>query len=264
MFKSITASLVLACTLAACVPLHMQAVNPKNEDATKFSDSAQRSRAAIHAQLGSTYFKHGQMAIAKDEFERSASIDPNYDAAYSGLGLVYSALGINDKAELNMKKALQLDPENSENHNNYGAFLCSNGKFKESVVEFKKALANPLYQTPDLALMNAGDCSFKAGDRAGAESFLGQAIDRDPMNWTAHVRLGEIKLKKGELNQARNIAKMIMKNMDPPSPEALAFAIKTAKASGNEDDAASYEMFLSNHYPESREAKALITDAKVR
>lgn len=250
-------SVVLACAISACAPGN-QAIKPSNNSANDFSETPQREQAMVHAQLGSAYFKHGQMAIAKDEFERSASIDPNFDAPMTGLGLVYSTLGMNDKAEASFKKAISINPGNSETHNNYGAFLCSIGKVKESIPEFKTALSNPLYQTPEMAWMNAGDCSVKMGDYKQADSFYSKIIDKDPFNWGAYLKVGGIKYQAGEYKKAYDISNILVKNVDPATPEILAFSIKAADAVGDKDASASYEMLLINQFPSSREAKSIM------
>jgi type IV pilus assembly protein PilF len=89
------------------------------------------------------YLQQGRLDVALEEFSLASKIEPSYAAAYNGLGLVQAALGQDAVAELNFKKAVQLEPLNSEAHNNYGSFLCARNRLDESIKEFMAALKTP-------------------------------------------------------------------------------------------------------------------------
>ena len=91
-------------------------------------------------------------------------------------------LGDNAKAEQNFQRALALAPQDSEIRHNWGWYLCSNDRPRESIPEFELALRNPLYRTPEIALVNAGRCSAAFGDTAGAEAYFRRALAISPNN----------------------------------------------------------------------------------
>ena len=117
--------------------------------------------ASIDTQLGVEYMKEGRDDVAMKKLQHAIDSDPDYAAAYDVLGLLYSKLGESEKAEASFKKALSLNPKNSGMLNNYGLFLCSHGKAEEGQKKFAAAIANPLYQTPDVAYTNAGICAME-------------------------------------------------------------------------------------------------------
>jgi type IV pilus assembly protein PilF len=126
-----------------------------------YNETAVTARARAHVDLGAAYLQQAKYEIALSEFTEATQIDPSYALAYSGLGLVYAALGQDTKADANYKKSIELQPGSSESHNNYGSFLCSRKRYDESIPHFLEAVKNPLYATPHLAYANAGICSAR-------------------------------------------------------------------------------------------------------
>jgi type IV pilus assembly protein PilF len=122
------------------------------------SDRQVNVQARIHTELGAGYFARGQYAIALQELNIARAADPGYAPAYSVLGLVHAELREDRQAEENFRRAIDLAPNYSEAHNNYGLFLCQRGRAAESLARFEAALSNPLYATPETALANAGVC----------------------------------------------------------------------------------------------------------
>ena len=84
------------------------------------------------------------------------------------------------EAEQHYRKAVALEPAKGAPNNNLGVFLCHTGKVAEANQYFQKAVADPFYQTPDVALTNAGVCQLRANDVAEAveTSFAGTTVGR--------------------------------------------------------------------------------------
>ena len=112
------------------------------------------------------------MAVALDEVKEALSADPEYGPAYNVAGLIYAELKEDQLANENFQRALRIDPTESDSNNNYGRFLCYRMREAEAVQYFLAALRNPLYQTPDRSYVNAGLCTLRQGDVAGAERRL--------------------------------------------------------------------------------------------
>lgn len=220
-------------------------------------ESVMRERARIHTELGAGYYSQGNLPVALDEFTEAVEIDPSYPMAYTGLGLVYAALREDAKAEANFKKSLQLDPGSSESHNNYGTFLCTRGRIDESITHFMEAVKNPLYSTPASAYLNAGVCALKKKDVANAEIYLRKALQIEPLLHPAAYQLASIQYDQGKYQEARSLLQYAL--ADTPSPDVLWLAIRTERKLGGKDAEASYALELRRRYPESAEAKALIS-----
>jgi lipoprotein NlpI len=118
-----------------------------------------KDRAALHAELGAGYYERGRMDVAIEELTEAQTLDPTNPKVYNYFGLVYTVLGDNAKAEQNFQRALQIAPLDPDVRHNWGWYLCSNDRPKESIPEFEIALRDPFYKTPEIALTNAGRCS---------------------------------------------------------------------------------------------------------
>ena len=97
---------------------------------------------------------------ARDLLLRAIKLDSNASegAAYVTLGSLYYrvpswpiAYGDNDKAREMLKKALAVNPNTIDANYFYGDFLVTQGKHKEAVKYFKRALAVPVRATQVLA-----------------------------------------------------------------------------------------------------------------
>lgn len=223
---------------------------------TPEEESRVRESARIHTELGAGYFAQRNIPVALEEFTQATQIDPTYPMAYTGLGLVYASLNEDAKAEANFKKALELDPNSSESHNNYGTFLCSRDRIDESITQFLTAVKNPLYSTPEAAYLNAGVCALKKNDVVNAELYLQKALQIQPLLHSAAYQLASIQYGKGNYPQTRNLLQYAL--ADRPSPEVLWLAILTERKLGGRDAEASYALELRRKYPQSEEAKALL------
>ena len=97
---------------------------------------------------------------------------------YNIYGLVYAMLGENAKAEENFRQAIALAPNDSDIRANWGAYLCATGRAREAMPEFEQVLRDPLYRTPEIALINAGKCSVAIGETKRADEYLPPRADR--------------------------------------------------------------------------------------
>lgn len=213
-----------------------------------------RARAKIHTELGALYFQGGNMAVALEELNIAIDSDSSYAQAYSVRGLVHAYLREMDSAEDDFRRALRLTPEDPEVNNNYGWFLCQNGKERQSIVYFLNAVKNPLYTTPDRAYANAGGCALKAGDLEGAERYLQQAIRLSPNGAVqARVELASLNYRRSNLEEARRLINEALRGMEPATPEALWLALRIDRKLGNRQSESAFASQLRSRYPGSRE-----------
>ena len=245
--------LVMACVLlSACETL--------KGGGDERGESKLSARARSHTELGAAYFQQNKLEIALDEFKYAVEIDPNYAQAYNGLGLVYAALGEDSKADGSFKKAIQVEPRNSESHNNYGSFLCARKRYDESITHFLEAVKNPLYATPNLAYANAGICSVRKNDIKNAEIYLSKALQIEPLTHPAATQLADIQLKRGDATTANKTLQNAL--LDYPGPDTLWLGIKIARALEDKNSEASFALQLRQQYPNSEQARMLLSGQK--
>lgn len=208
--------------------------------------------ARVRTELAFNYFLRGQMAVSLEEVRSAIESNRNYAPAFNVLGLIHMDLGQNTQAEDAFKRALVLMPGDSDTLNNYGWFLCQTKRERESISYFLQALKDPLYPTPYKPYLNAGTCSQRTGDEAAAESYFRRAFELDPGNGNAMLKLGELYLKKADLEKARFYTDRINKNFDPTS-ESLWLALRIERKSGDRASEASYAAQLRRRFPNSPE-----------
>ncbi len=208
--------------------------------------------ARLRTELGFNYFLRGQMAVALEEVRSAIASNRNYAPAYNVLGLIHMDLGQNALSEEAFKRSLALMPGDSDTLNNYGWFLCQTKRERESIAFFMQALKDPLYPTPYKPYLNAGTCSQRSGDEAAAEGYFRRAFDLDPGNASTMLKLGELYLKKADLEKARFYTDRVNKNLDPTA-ESLWLALRIERKTGDRASEASYAAQLRRRFPNSQE-----------
>ena len=215
-----------------------------------------RRKAQLHTELAAGYYERGQMNVALDELKAATDDDATYPKIYNVYGLIYTMLGEPAKAEENFRRALQLAPDDSEIHHNWGAFLCSHNRPAESIAEFEIAARDPLYKTPAIALANAGKCSALMGNNVAAEAFFRRALSLKPLDAYAAYNLALLKYREANYDEARVLMRTVMQQNDAPAP-ALYLGMCIERKKGDRSSEDSYIQQLKNRYPKSPEAQNL-------
>jgi type IV pilus assembly protein PilF len=251
-----------ALALAACASKSPTTTPPPQPEAApvKAQEATVQQRAQIKTDLAAGYYERGQMDIALEELGEAAKLDPTNPRIYNIYGLVYTMMADNAKAEENFRRAVALAPNDSDIRHNWGAFLCATGRAREAIPEFEQAIRNPLYKTPEIALINAGKCSVALGDTARAEQYFRQAITVSPNNPVAAYNLALLAFRQKRLDEARAWMRPVMQQQAVP-PEALYLGMCIERRQGDRQSELSYTSQLRNRYPDSAEAKALATGA---
>jgi type IV pilus assembly protein PilF len=252
------AALGVLMLLTACATKPQAPAMPEPPPPVKTQETPVAVRAQIRTDLATGYYERGQLDVALEELHEAVRLDPNNAKAYNLYGLVYSMLGDNAKAEENFKRALAIAPDESDFRHNWGWFLCSHNRVRESIPEFEKAIRNPLYRTPEIALVNAGRCSVAVGEVAAAEIYFRRALTASPNNADASYGLALLAYRSSRLSDARAWIKPLMQQPSP-SPEALYLGMCIERKLGDRQAELSYVSQLRNRHPESAETKALAT-----
>jgi TolB-like protein/Tfp pilus assembly protein PilF len=148
-----------------------------------------------HASLGLIHALFDfDFATSVREFEEAIRLNPNYATAHHWFGdSTLPALGQFDRANAEVKRALQLDPLSVVNNVDAGTVYWITGRYQEAVAQFRKA------------------------------------IEMDPRNYTAHWGLGQALERVGDLASAIAEYEKSTQLDDDPLPLGLLGAAK-AKA----------------------------------
>lgn len=247
-------AVILAALLATgCAGTHPAGSDKELPTSSDQTDNQRRAR--IRLQLAIGYYQQQQLPVALDEIKQALLADPNFAEAYSMRGLIYMDMGEARLAEDNFQHALRLQPQNPDFNNNYGWYLCQNGRAEQSISYFEAALRSRAYQSPAMALSNAGVCSLRMNKAAEAERYFNEAFRLDPGNVSANINLAKLFFDRGDLEKSRfYIARAI--RADNLSAEALWQAIKIERKLGDRTAELSLVTQLSRRFPNSREFAA--------
>ena len=241
--------------LAGCVQQQVETTNVSSRD-TPIKPADAQKRAKIHTDLGAGYYERGQLGVALDELKEALRVDPNYAPAYNVMGLVYMELREDGDAERSFRRALEIDPLDSDTNNNYGWFLCQHKHEDQSIKYFMTALKNPLYATPEKSYFNAGICMRQKGDEQAAEEYFLKALRIRPGLPQALYNMADLSYKRSKYTEARAYL-LKYQQVAPPNAESLWLGVRTERKLGNRDGEASYALQLRRKYPESKETQAL-------
>ncbi|HTE40911.1 MAG TPA: type IV pilus biogenesis/stability protein PilW [Steroidobacteraceae bacterium] len=221
-------------------------------------DSDQRGEAGrLNMQLGVDYYRQGNLPQAKEKLERSVEQDPRNATTHTPLGLLYDRLGDVDKAEHHFDRAVSLDPKNPEIHNNFAVFLCRHGKYARGEKEALAAVADPLYTSPEAALLNAGQCARSGGNIELAEKHFRRALAVKPRFGAGLLEMADVELRQKNYLSARAFLERYSV-VEKPGPTALWLGVRIETALGNRALAGDYARNLRNDFPTSDEAKAML------
>ena len=212
--------------------------------------------ASSNLNLAVEYLRRGDYETALEKLDRAYQADPGYYATHHTYALLYQQLGNNKKAEEYFKRALSLNSKDSLTMNNYGRFLCQAGRVKEAEEIFLKAADNPLYETPEVAITNAGLCVLRDGRTDDAEEYFRRALSINPRIATALLQMVDISYNKTNYMSARGYLQRYLE-VAPHNAKSLWLGIRTEKQLGDEDTVSSYALMLKNNFPDSEENKLL-------
>ena len=236
----------LCCLLAVCAAPFAAA-----------EDDSDLKSAKIHTELAYQYFLRAQYGVALDEARIAIKAKRNYAPAYNTLAMINAELKEDEAAEDAFKDGLDYQPADSDLNHNYGCFLCQRGRAKDSLKYFRTALKNPLYASPEKALVSAGVCSMRAGDSEAANVFFDKALLLKPDYPPALWHLAEENFK---LNRPGDARRNLLRyhRVSGETAASLWLGVRIERRLGDKDAEMSYANKLKQNFPESRETAEML------
>ncbi|MGO3105567.1 MAG: type IV pilus biogenesis/stability protein PilW [Psychrobacter celer] len=224
----------------------------------------QQEIARVRTSLAAQYIRKNELDTAQRQLEKAFAADSRYAPAYDMMGVLLQQEGsrINlQKADQYFKKAIVLDKDFEQAHNNYGVYLSQMKRYKEAAEQFEIAGAALGYEGRIGALENLGRTYLQMGDRtAAAKAFL-RALDGNRNSIIAHIELVDLLLEQQRVAQAQKLydETLILIQGQGISPRLLLQGIKLAAAQNNITTRQQLAQQLLSAYPLSDEAKQLKT-----
>ncbi|HXS72860.1 MAG TPA: type IV pilus biogenesis/stability protein PilW [Rhodanobacteraceae bacterium] len=229
--------------------------NLKNEPQDTKQDQ-KREAAQVHTELGAQLMARGDLKSADQKFEMAIGFDPDYIPAHTMLAILDERVHLPQQAEQEYRRALAIDPKNGDTNNNLGYFLCHNGREKEAMAYFQRALSDPFYSTPAKANTNAGECLARSGDNAGAEGYLRKALSLDPNYPDALYQMAHVLYASNDAFHARAFLQRF-EAQGQATPDSLLLGYQIESRLGDADAARNYANRLRDQFPESDQAQQL-------
>lgn len=156
MLKKLLIALLFLCFLSACTNLAL-------------SEDAEAARANLA--LANAYLEQGHYAEAKSKLLVATRQAPHEAFVWNSWAYYADLTGESETADLYYRKAIHLELRLGVFHNNYGVFLCRQGRYALAIKQFLLAVKDPSYLYPGRAYHNASVCAGRQGNRQEANFF---------------------------------------------------------------------------------------------
>jgi len=140
--------------------------------------------------------------VAYPELTQAIKLDPKNPQYHHTLGTLYLYNRDYPAAERETLLALKLDPDFAEAHNSLGLIYLWQGKLTEAAAQFRKALENLSYPTPEFAAYNLGKAAYLLKDFAAAAEAYERSLEILPNNAEGRFELGMCYTQLGRLADA--------------------------------------------------------------
>ena len=189
------------------------------------------------------FYQRGELGEAEAMARKAQKLQPGSGDVATVLGLVADARGDSAGAGRHFQSAATAAPANGVYANNYGTWLCANGRAAESLQWFDRALADPAYPTPARALVNTGECARNAGQPERAEASWRAALALDPVEPQALAGMAALAFGQGKDLEARAFVERWLA-VAPNDPAALQLATQVEEKAGDKVAASRYRSRL--------------------
>lgn len=238
MLKFIRYILIASCVLV----LSCKSPNEK-ENEVSFANKKDLAKAAsFNVQLGMGYLKQGNRSRAKKKLLTALKQQPQSPEVNAALGYYFEQTSELEQAKTYYLKAISLSSNSGAQLNNYGTFLCRQGKYAEAEKYFLRAVADMQYVNTAGAYENAGLCSMEIPDLNKAKTYYIKALKQDPGRRESLHELALIYQKEGHPQQAldelQKHPELVLKDS-----ELLMMARDLARRTGNSDLANQYDTY---------------------
>lgn len=212
--------------------------------------------ASVNTQLAIEYMRLGKMGDSREFIERALNQDSSNPNVQVTAGLVYERLNDMPKAEKAYAAAARLGTRDPNIQNTYAGFLCRTGKSAAGEKLFSEVARDPVYQTPEVALVNAGVCLRGSGDMVDAARYFNRALAIRPNHPEAMLQLGNLAMDRGDAAEALDFVQRYLA-VNPATPEVLWLGFRAQRKQGDATAAAVFARRVQAEFPDSEQARMM-------
>lgn len=213
------------------------------------TDEDQAVRSYIDLARG--YVQQGYTESAMKPLNRAIELQPDSAEVQAMFALVYQLQGEVTLAEQSFRKALSLSSGSAEIHNNYGAFLFSQNRLSEAYRQFTLAGGDVRYPQRSRVFENMGLVALQQGQPSLARQNFEKSLKLNANLPRARLELAALLYEQRQYPLAWEHYQMFV-TLSSQNERSLQLGIRLARASGDNNAAASYAKQLERYYPNSR------------
>jgi tetratricopeptide (TPR) repeat protein len=151
--------------------------------------------ANMHLLLGKAYLDQRENDKARVELEKALTSDPKMPFAHFNLGVSYQRLGKLDQAAAEFEQEMAITPDEPWSYENRGTIYLDQGDVDHAIAMFEKALA--LNPRMTLSLAGLGKAYIQKSKPEEAIPYLQRAVALQADNASLHYQLAQAYLKAG-------------------------------------------------------------------
>lgn len=244
--------------LLACVVFSLQLAACVTETTVVGSDRQirpkmdQKEAARTRIALGINYLQRGDNAQAKFNLEKAKSLAPELAEVHNAMAYYYQQVAEFEAAENSYKTAIDLEPNNADSYNNYGAFLCQRGKYDQAEQLLLQAISRPGYIRAADSYENIALCRLEQKDFIQAKTYLDLSIKHNASRPSALFNLASVNYAMADLPAAQVLLDR-MQSASQISPRSVLLGYLIAQEQQDYSRMQTAEQLLLTTYPQSQE-----------
>ncbi|MEA3241176.1 MAG: tetratricopeptide repeat protein [Pseudomonadota bacterium] len=191
-----------------------------------------------------THYRNHQYDLVKQYISRCQESGVRDKRLYFLSGILALQSQSNEQAKTAFQQAIELDSEYSDAYNNLGVLYMADKEYAKAESSFHNALKNPLYRTPEIALVHLGKVMEVKDNSAAAEQYYRQAIKYKSGFVQAYHHLGMLFYHTDRFKQAVTVFDQAVKLAPRWAQVWLWYGMSLKRINENEKSRAAFEKVL--------------------
>jgi tetratricopeptide (TPR) repeat protein len=168
-----------------------------------YSKTPKKAKTSYHLfKRSRIYYEQGRVKEALSEINEAIKLDPEDARFYQFLGYVHFSMGNFKEAEEAYNRTLEIKPDLTDARNHLGALYVATNRLDEALEEFRIALKDRFYPTPEIIYFHLGELYRKKNNLEEAAAHLRRALEINPKYYRVHYELGNILSEMGDMQEA--------------------------------------------------------------
>lgn len=256
--KVIWMVIVITCVSACSVRAFNQCFIWRNTETLFERPAALTDHVIAHNALGLYYFRSEQYSKAEMQYRRAIEVQPDYAESHNNYGILLAKMGRNPEALENFQAAVRITPQAVPDRMNLAHALFDKGDLQDALMQYSNVVQQES-QSFD-AVHGMGMCYEKLNNSGKAEECFRRALQLEPDNAVANASLGRVLFALNRIDESmtyymRSVTEF-SGNPDTQLQLGLLFAMR-----GNRQDAAKHvneALRINPNLQEAQEALKLL------